>query len=118
MSEKLRAAVFAAALLAAGPVAAEEALRDPTRPYNASVTPAASAPGFDVSAIFVSEQRRVAVVNGRPVTVGARIDGAVVTAIAEDGIKLNYAGRALSARLQSAQIRDSRGKEQWPSERR
>lgn len=90
----------------AAPAAADELLRDPTRPYFIDPTPVARTPAFNVSAIFVSKQRRVAILNGRTVTAGDRVDGALVRAIGERGVKLDYQGRTIHAELLTAKIRE------------
>ena len=70
--------------------AADEPLRDPTRPNLAGpvVTAAAAAPVFKVTAIFLSERRRVAVVNGKLVAEGDTVDGGTVTAVQTGAIRI------------------------------
>ena len=96
-----------AAVLVSGTALAQdaEALRDPTRPYNArSVAP--TAPGgakvastFRVTAIFTSDMRRIAVVNGRRVAEGDKVDGATVVEILADRLQLNLGGKAITSRV-------------------
>jgi hypothetical protein len=95
------------AVLLFGPVLADEAelLRDPTRPWSArSVAPvgtvtATGVTGFRVTAIFTSEKRRIAVVNGQRVSEGDRVDGATVVEILADDIRLDFNGKTITARV-------------------
>lgn len=100
--------LLAAAALLAAPALAGEELRDPMRPPH--TRPATSSPvaaqGFRVSAIFVSDARRIAVLNGKTVTIGDRVDGATITSIGESKVTLAYQGRAISAELKTARIRE------------
>ena len=92
-------------LLASG----EELLRDPTRPYSAKsvATPATATAtgtttgvtGFRVTAIFTSEKRRIAVVNGQRVGEGDLVDGATVVEILADALRLNYQGKAITTHV-------------------
>ena len=102
-----------AAVLVSVPALADDAevLRDPTRPYNARSV--AIAPGggggsrsggggvtsFRVTAIFTSDMRRIAVVNGRRVTEGDKVDGATVVEILADRLRLNLGGKAITSRV-------------------
>ena len=101
----LMLAVSAASLL--GPLQADgaELLRDPTRPYSVRSFVSAGAATFNVTAIFVSQKRRVAIVNGRRVTEGDQVDGATVVEIRKDGLRLNLDGKALTTRLLPAALR-------------
>ncbi len=90
------------AVLLFGPLLTEgaELLRDPTRPYSATpVVMPASAKAFSVSAILVSQKRRVAIVNGQRVSEGDQVDGATVVEILADGLRLNLHGKEFTTRL-------------------
>ena len=95
------------AVLLFGPVLAEDAelLRDPTRPWSArSVAPvgtvtATGVTGFRVTAIFTSEKRRIAIVNGQRVSEGDRVNGATVVEILADDIRLDFNGKTITARV-------------------
>ena len=78
-----------------------ELLRDPTRPYSARavVVMPAKAAAFSVTAILVSQKRRVAIVNGQRVSEGDRVDGATVVKILADSLRLNLDGKELTTRL-------------------
>ena len=90
-------------LLASG----QELLRDPTRPYSAKpvattatgTATATAATGFRVTAIFTSEKRRIAVVNGQRVGEGDLVDGATVVEILADALRLNVQGKAITTRV-------------------
>ncbi len=95
------------AVLLSGPLLADDAelLRDPTRPWSArSVAPvgtvtATGVTGFRVTAIFTSEKRRIAVVNGQRVGEGDLVDGATVVEILADALRLNFQGKAITTRV-------------------
>ena len=96
-----------AVLLLVAPILAnaQETLRDPTRPWSArSVVPvgtvtATGVTGFRVTAIFTSEKRRIAIVNGRRVSEGDRVDGATVVEILADDLRLDLNGKTITARV-------------------
>ena len=103
---KRHAILVVSAVLLLGPLLADaqEVLRDPTRPYNAARVSAPTTGGtgggsFKVTAIFTSEMRRVAIVNGQRVVEGDRVGGATVTEILANGIKLNLNGKAITRRV-------------------
>ncbi len=103
----------AAVLLIAPMLAnAQETLRDPTRPWSARSVASTGGSGgggggggskvassFKVTAIFTSELRRVAVVNGRRVSEGDQVDGAIVVEILADRLRLNQGGKAITSRV-------------------
>ena len=80
-----------------------ELLRDPTRPYSGKpvVVPAkaARAAMFSVTAILVSEKRRVAIVNGQQVSEGDQVDGATVVEILAHSLRLNLRGKEFTTLL-------------------
>jgi len=80
---------------------ASEALRDPTRPYTARQALAASAPRYKVNAIIVSDERRIAIINGKRIGVGGRVNGATVVSIAKRELTLDVDGQELTLRLNS-----------------
>jgi len=90
-------------LLASG----QELLRDPTRPHSAksvattttATGTATGVTGFSVTAIFTSEKRRIAVVNGQRVGEGDLVDGATVVEILADALRLNFQGKAITTRV-------------------
>lgn len=101
-----RVPVFIAISLLAGAAShANDLLRDPMRPYVAPVTKATVNVRFKVNAIFVSDERRVAILNGRRVYQGDQVDGATVTEILADSVRLNYRDKPITARMASSRIR-------------
>lgn len=90
------AALLAALALEAG---AEPALGDPTRPtalISAAAAAAAPAgPRWRLQSTLVADDRRLAVINGRTVSRGDRVDGAQVVEIGDGGVTLELAGRRL-----------------------
>jgi MSHA biogenesis protein MshK len=102
-------AALALLLLGTSIADAQEVLRDPTRPFDAKPVSTASASGtgggkssvstYNVTAIFTSDSRRVAVVNGRRVIEGDRVDGATVIEILKDSLSLNVGGKVVKSRV-------------------
>jgi MSHA biogenesis protein MshK len=98
MAERLtgaRVLCVLAAVAASPAVAAQGALPDPTRPPAASVDegtrtgPARDTrPGHRVQSVLISPERKLAVIDGRTVLLGGRIDDATVVAITETGVTL------------------------------
>lgn len=88
-----------------------ELLRDPTRPWPYSGIPGipvvmqAKAAKFNVTAILVSEKRRVAIVNGQQVSEGDQVDGATVVEILADSCRLDLLGKAITTRVLSVGFR-------------
>lgn len=98
--------LLACLLLAAAPTAAE--LVDPMRPSYAlpADTPsAAPASALAVSAVFISGDRRVAVVNGQRVRIGETVGGAVVSRIERDRVSFRRGERTFDVPLLSARPR-------------
>ena len=92
-----RAAVIAAALsLAVGVRAEETPARDPMQPFDgaaaAGAAQAASAPRFALTGVLISPTRRVALVNGKPCTLGGTVDGAEIVAIEPAAVRLRERG--------------------------
>lgn len=91
------------AALALSTVAQAE-LRDPTRPSyglpagNSTESPSA----LRVSAVFISGERRIAVINGQRLRVGETIAGATVTAIDKNNVSFVRSGRVFTVSLLSA----------------
>lgn len=84
---------------------ADEALQDPTRPDATQARRTLTAPVFNLSAILISDTRRVAILNGKAVKPGDRIDGATVSVIRADSVQLNFRGRLLETALSKGKIR-------------
>lgn len=84
---------------------AQEILRDPTRPFDAravsssSPSTSGSVTSYDVTAIFTSDLRRVAVINGQRAVEGDQVDGATVIEIMADSLRLNVHGKVVTTRV-------------------
>jgi hypothetical protein len=76
-----------------------EFMRDPTRPYTARELSATTAPRFVVNAIIISPERRVAIVNGRRVSVGDSVGNATVIAIEKEEMVLELDGKRITTGL-------------------
>lgn len=101
MLKRLTTSVWTVLLLleCGGTSLASEDLRDPTRPYSAQRATAAYAPRYKVNAIIVSDERRIAVINGKRIGVGGHVNGATVISIEERELKLDVGGQQLTLRL-------------------
>ncbi len=75
----------------------ETSVKDPMRPPGASFIKqqqsAGKSRGWSVKEILIAPNRRIAVVNGRVVEVGSVVDGAKVSAIYGNAVKLNVNGQ-------------------------
>lgn len=87
-----------------GLAGAADGLNDPTRPPQTvsaahSVEQAPVMPRWELQAILVGEERRVAVINGRPLREGGRLEGATLVRIAADKVLLRYQGTTVTLKL-------------------
>lgn len=99
-----------AVLLGATPVAAGE-LKDPTRPpsVKAAGAPAAAAAArrtWSLTSILVSPSRRVAVINGKALRVGQRIDGAELVEIQPHAVKFKRGGRVFTVNMSVGNVKE------------
>ena len=86
-------AALTALCLFGADAAAQEHFRDPTRPYSARNVVYASTPAtFKINALIVSDERRLAIVNGRRVHIGDAIGGATVVGITKHELTLDIGG--------------------------
>ena len=104
-------ASFAVALVAAPATAAE--LADPTRPpffaaRGAAMPGVPRAERLVLSSVLISPGRRVAVINGRRVRVGSRVDGATVVAIDRRYVRLERSGTPVELFLKTPSIKTKR----------
>ncbi|MCP5091675.1 MAG: general secretion pathway protein GspB [Gammaproteobacteria bacterium] len=76
-----------------------EFMSDPTRPYTARELSAATTSRFVVNAIIISPERRVAIVNGRRVSVGDSVGNATVIAIEKEKMVLELDGKRITTGL-------------------
>lgn len=104
MSDLLTVPAGLLALVLALPVGAET-LYDPMRPHSARAPVSVRTPppsvsaGFELTAILFSPDRRVAVINGKPVSEGERVGAARVTRIAPGQVELETGGKILRLAL-------------------
>lgn len=107
MRESLKYSIvtFLLVISASGLVLADGLLRDPTRPYTAAQQKAVVSPRYKVNAIIVASDRRVAIVNGRRVSIGGSVGNATVVAIEKDRLILEANGERITARLHSGAAR-------------
>lgn len=117
MSSPARAALLGLALLApCASALAQTGLGDPTKPTALSdpdevaAAQAAQGPRWRLQSTLVADTRRVAVINGRTVAQGERVDGAQLVEIRQDGVTLEHEGQRITLRLPGAvNIRRSDG---------
>lgn len=103
MAERLTATrlLCVVTAVAASPAAAAQAtLPDPTRPPAASADEGARAasardgrPLHRLQSVLIAPERKLAVIDGRTVLLGGRIDDATVVAITETGVTLRRGER-------------------------
>ena len=103
MSERTR--LVLALALAAGPALAQSGIGDPTRPTSlsepgdAQAEAAAQGPRWRLQSTLVADNRRLAVINGRTVAQGGRVDGAKLVEVRQDGVTLEQDGQRIDIRL-------------------
>lgn len=103
---------IALGLLLAGPACAAGAPlegADPMRPPGAPAAGTSRAPSWTLSSTLVGDGRRLAVVNGRLVGVGDRVDGARVIDIDPRRVRLAVDGRAFDVPLQHGRWKQRTG---------
>lgn len=92
-----------ALLLAALPVAAQQGLGDPTRPTSlaepAAVRAVESGPRWRLQSTLVADTRRLAVINGKTVAQGERIDGALLREVRQEGVTLEVGDQRVELRV-------------------
>ncbi|MGB5353169.1 MAG: hypothetical protein WBN32_06105 [Woeseia sp.] len=93
-------------MLAFGSVASAE-LQDPTRPSYAvaGAVVEASSGALHVSAIFISGERRIAIINGRRLRVGETVNGAIVSKIEQDRVSFVRGDEVFAVSLLSGSSR-------------
>ena len=77
---------------------------DPTRPPGFGERQAKKN-HFTLNSVLVSDGRRVAIINGKPVTEGESVDGAKVLTISQAVVKLNQRGNILILKPKRVSIR-------------
>jgi MSHA biogenesis protein MshK len=96
--------LLALLLLGAAGLAPAQQLGDPTRPTALDEPAAAEAAGkagprWRLQSTLVADNRRLAVINGRTVAPGDRIDGATVRDVRQEGVTLEVDGRRVELRM-------------------
>ncbi|MDX1517867.1 MAG: hypothetical protein R3288_13565 [Woeseiaceae bacterium] len=76
-----------------------DVLPDPTRPDTLRATHAAPVARYRINAIIVSDDRRIAIVNGRRAGVGDYVDGARITSIEPRAVVLDVGGESRTLQL-------------------
>lgn len=99
--------VLGLALLAAAGLAPAQQLGDPTQPTALDEPAAAGAvvkagPRWRLQSTLVADNRRLAIINGRTVAAGDRIDGATVREVRQEGVTLEVDGRRVELRMLGA----------------
>jgi MSHA biogenesis protein MshK len=101
-----RLAAAAALVLAAFVASAADRRGDknkPTKPTplgaEEQAARAAAAPRWRLQSTLVADTRRLAVINGRTVAQGGRIEGATLVEVRQDGVTLEEDGRRIRLRL-------------------
>jgi MSHA biogenesis protein MshK len=91
-----------AALAVAAPLAAAQALRDPTRPPsifgrsgNGAIMSRSRDAEWVLQSVLLSPERRYAIINGEVLTLGGSVAGAELVAIREGEVTLRAAGGLL-----------------------
>lgn len=100
------AAALVLLAVAAG-AAAQSGFGDPTRPTSLSEPEpererAVQGPRWRLQSTLVADHRRLAVINGRTVAQGAKVDGARLLEVRPDGVTLEAEGRRIDVRLPGA----------------
>jgi MSHA biogenesis protein MshK len=80
------------------------ALEDPTKPPSFGVQQSKNIP-YLLSSLLVSEDRKVAIINGQTVSEGERVDGATVISISKAVVWLNKKGGLIELKPKRASIR-------------
>jgi MSHA biogenesis protein MshK len=98
------AVVLGLTLLAGAAATPAQPLGDPTQPTALDAPEpterrAASGPRWRLQSTLVADNRRLAIINGRTVGPGDRIDGALVREVRQEGVTLEVEGRRVELRM-------------------
>lgn len=95
------------------PVSGQELLADPTRP-TAAFRPGAGTAGaaagkakWTLTSTLIAPDRQVAVINGKAVQVGQKIDGAELVAVESGSVLLRRAGRKIELKLMTGSVKEA-----------
>ena len=91
--------IIAMITMSVGPTLATE-LQDPMAPFTAAgSSPGSAKNSLVLSAIIISEQRRVAIINDQPYQIGYRFRGYELTAIEAHSVEITRDGTSRTLRL-------------------
>ena len=95
------------ALLGGAMTASAQGYADPTRPTALDepepvARRAEAGPRWRLQSTLVAAERRLAIINGRTVGTGDRVDGALVRDVRPDGVTLEVDGRRIELRMLGA----------------
>ncbi len=99
MRKSTLACIVALCLTATTAVAADAGMRDPMKPFSRVAEAPRSGVTMIVNAIFVSDRRRLAIINGQRVRVGESVGGARVTDIQSDHVTFSRSGKNYTLHL-------------------
>jgi MSHA biogenesis protein MshK len=94
-------------------VSGQELLADPTRPTAAFRSgsgtggTAAGPAKWTLTSTLIAPDRRVAVINGKVVQVGQKIDGAELVAVETGSVLLRRAGRKIELKLMAGSVKEA-----------
>lgn len=74
-------------------------LKDPMRPFSPGAAQRPVEQRFELTATLVSDERRVAIINGRTVRVGEAVNGAEVKSIDPSSVELSVGSRTVRVSL-------------------
>ncbi|HET7306369.1 MAG TPA: hypothetical protein VFK24_00920 [Gammaproteobacteria bacterium] len=84
-------------------------LHDPTRPdYSSTARTVHAAPRWQLNSTLISAHRRLAMINGKTVGVGERVDGATVVSIEPGAVRLRRGGHQFTIHLIADTIKTHR----------
>ena len=93
-----------AVFLALGSATTEAELPDPTRPYVYQSPRVAAAPRLQLNAIIVSDERKLAIIDGKRLRVGDDIGGATLVSISKNEVELERGGQKLVLSMHAGQF--------------
>lgn len=99
MRDLKRTLVLVLSMIAVCAHASDAGLRDPMKPFSKAAEIKRGQTMMVVNAIFVSDRRRLAIVNGQRVRVGESINGMRITDIQSDHVTLSRSGNSYTLHL-------------------
>ena len=74
-------------------------LKDPMRPFAPGSAQRSVEQRFELTATLISDERRVAIINGRPIRVGEAVNGAELISIEPSSVELSVGSRTVRVSL-------------------